>query len=167
MTKEIELTQGQVALIDDDDFERVDAFKDWYAVWNPHARTFYAVRHGENTSHIFMHRFILGATRGTKVDHGDHNGLNNRRYNIRLCTSSQNAANDRTPKNNSTGYKGVTLASNGKFIAKIMIHDRYIYLGRFKSALEAARAYDSKARELFGVFAYTNLEGHEGPYTEG
>jgi hypothetical protein len=87
--KTIELTQGLVAIIDDIDFEEI-ALKKWCAVKN--RNVWYAVN-GKGEKKMFMHRLILRATKGQKVDHRDGNGLNNQRANIRLASASQNGAN--------------------------------------------------------------------------
>lgn len=159
--KEIPLTQGQVAIVDDEDYEWLSAFS-WHAKFNPGTKTYYAERSVYTPTGVRtfgMHRDIIGATLGTEVDHLDRDALNNRRYNLRTCTTSQNQANRGAPVNNTSGFKGVTWnKSSQKWQAQIETMDRKLYLGVFASKETAARAYDVKATELFGEFAYINFE---------
>jgi HNH endonuclease len=153
--REIRLTQGKVALVDDADFERVSRYKwsAWWSGWN-----WYATTHKPRPSHerIYMHRFIIDAPKGIKVDHKDRDGLNNQRENIRLATNPQNSQNTGLSLANTSGYKGVARFRE-KWQAGIKVNYHRIHLGHFNTAEEAARAYDSKARELFGEFAKTNF----------
>mgnify|MGYP001588262020 CR=1 FL=1 len=87
--KEIQLTQEQVALVDDEDFEKVSKHK-WHAYKD--GKTFYAGTTIKN-KRVKMHRFILEAPAGVDVDHKDRNGLNNTRQNIRICSRTENQAN--------------------------------------------------------------------------
>lgn len=141
--REIALTKGQVALVDDEDFERV-RLHSWRARWLPRARTFYAVRTAgpqRARRDVYMHREILSAESRLEIDHADLNGLNNTRANLRTATHSQNMANRRKPSNNTSGFKGVRWRpARGKWEAYIQMAGRYIYLGRFRAAREAADA---------------------------
>lgn len=156
MVMEIKLTKGHVAIVDDDDFERVNKIK-WYAQKTSGQRVVYAINPNIKP-HFSMHRFILDVGDGHIVDHADGNGLNNTKKNLRICTYSQNLRNKTVSKNSTTGYKGA-YRSWGKFCAIIGIGNRRnLWLGTFDTAEEAARAYDAKARELFGEFARCNFE---------
>ncbi len=157
--KEIELTQGKVALVDDSDFE-------WLSQWNWHARTDCKTPYAQRFTrvprkhHIKMHRFIISAPIGMEVDHIDGNGLNNQRANLRLATRAQNAANRGKNIGNSTGYKGVFRYHAGQLRWSAQIGNsrgKTIYLGKFSTPEEAARAYDAAARERFGEFAKLNF----------
>lgn len=158
--KQIQLTQGQVALVDDEDYEWLKQWK-WCA--SKGHSTFYAHRkYYKNKKYhlVQMHRAILGILdEKTKLtDHINHNGLDNRRCNIRICTKSQNQCNIRPYKNTSSKYKGVSFHKNSKrWIAYIKYNHNYEYLGYYKEEKDAAKAYDSRARELFGEFAYLNF----------
>lgn len=159
--KQIPLTQGKFAIVDDGDYEWLNKYK-WYAVKN--RNTYYAVRkpsrkQGKRTR-IYMHRQILDAPKELQVDHANHNGLDNRRQNIRTCTHKQQQHNRLPVKNSSSKYKGVQWYESGKkWKAKIGYNNQYICLGYFVNEVDAAKAYDEKARELFGEFAYTNFKG--------
>lgn len=154
--KEIQLTRGLVALIDDEDYELVSQY-------NWHARrgnnTFYATV--KNSIHIHMHRLILGLDKNDlEVDHIDGNGLNNQRSNLRKATSTQNKVN--RPKvhiGSSSQYKGVCWDKNrNKWQANITVDYKLKYLGRFNSEEEAARAYDKAASELHGEYSILNFK---------
>ena len=162
--KEIQLTQGYVALVDDEDFERCMEGPKWYSQVhrrkNGSVRTVYAQRRvrredGTRTSQ-YMHRFILGVTDPkVQVDHKDHNGLNNQKYNLRPATSAENAHNQCISTDSSSGCKGVHW-SDQKWVARIMIDGKRRQLGRFVSIANAKKAYDSAALKYFGEFALTN-----------
>jgi hypothetical protein len=98
---------------------------------------------------------------GMVVDHINGNGLNNRRSNMRNCTRAQNSANRRPKRGAASPYKGVFPRPDGKFEASICHDGRKQYLGRFENEIEAARAYDKKAKELHGEFAYLNFPDNE------
>jgi hypothetical protein len=154
--KTIELTQGQVALVDDEDYEELSKHK-WSACWHPHARTFYAARHSGKTT-MPMHCQIMGERRGQKIDHIDHNGLNNQRYNLRACTNGQNIANSRKHRDGYSRYKGVCKDWDGKgWRAQITVNGIKRHLGRFMDEESAARVYDQALREAWGDFALTNF----------
>jgi len=166
--KAIELTQGQVAIVDDEDYEWLNQFK-WYAHWNPKAKSFYAVRNSKRINGIqyaiLMAREILGLRKGDKqqADHINHDTLDNRRCNLRICTKQQNYMNHRkyrtyAGKKCSSKYSGVYWEKNAKkWRAYIKFNGKLIYLGLFTSEIEAAKTYDAKAKELFGEFANTNF----------
>lgn len=153
MTVEIPLTQGRVALIDDEDLPLVSGRK-WNALKRNH--TFYAActaRAGEvGITSILMHRLILSATPGQLVDHADGNGLNNQRSNIRLCTTHQNSVN-RKPLGKHSQYKGIRITPSGTWQAAIGRE----HLGTFLDERDAAKAYDDAARARYGEFARLNF----------
>jgi hypothetical protein len=158
--KEIELTQGKVALVDDEDYGWLNQWK-WFADKNKN--TFYARRQGKTNngkqSAIRMHRLILNATnKETEVDHYDMNGLNNQRYNIRLCTGQQNRMNQKSRQGTSSKFKGVAWnKARKKWHARIGFNGEKKHLGLFISETEAALAYNKAATELFGEFARLNI----------
>jgi hypothetical protein len=161
--KEIKLTQVKVALVDDEDFEYLNQFK-----WAAHksGKTFYADAHERgNHDHIIkMHRLIMNTPSHLEVDHIDHNGLNNQKVNLRNCTRSENIRNSPIQKNNVNGYTGVYIRNRkNKKKTKVTIHaviyhnKKGHYLGNYKTKIEAAIAYDKKAKEFFGEFARLNF----------
>jgi|ERR1039458_9355682 hypothetical protein len=154
--KFIPLTQGLFAWVDDADFERVSMHK-WYPVKNK--TTVYAYSRldkGKRGKQVPMHVFIMG----TKVDHKDHDGLNNQRCNLRPATQGQNRCNStKTTSKTSSKFKGVCWHKKAqRWMASIKLHSKPIYIGLFMVEYDAARAYDAKARELFGEFANTNFK---------
>ncbi len=157
--KKIPLTQGQAAIVDDEDYEWLMQWK-WTIDKRNH--TFYAIRRSScklGKRKIFMHREILGLTKGDgkQTDHKNHNGLDNRRINIRICTGSQNQHNQKKQKGNSK-YKGVCWNKyKKKWQAQIEHNNQCFYLGSFLKEIDAAKAYDKKARKLNGEFACLNF----------
>jgi hypothetical protein len=158
--KEIPLTQGKVALVDEEDFEWLKEFK-WYVVQC--RNRWYAARWcGETKRNVYMHREIVEADDGTQVDHRDGDGLNNRRSNLREATNSQNQMNAEISRGRSK-YRGVDwYAPRRRWRAQIGFNGRQEYIGLFEKEEDAARAYDCRAKELFGEFARLNFEGGDG-----
>jgi len=158
--QEIELTQNKYAIIDDEDFERVNQFK-WYANYsNGYWR---AVRHikkdtGKRASQL-MHRFIMNTSKGMDTDHKNHNGLDNRKSNLRICTHAENMMNQLPRKRKITSeYKGVYWDREcKKWRTRIIPNNKHLHLGYFVNEITAAKMYDRKAKELFGEFACLNF----------
>jgi len=154
--REIPLTQGKVALVDDEDYEWLSQFK-WYAnSWK--TRTWYAVRH-HNRKLIGMHRMILNPQNGEHSDHIDGNGLNNQRANLRLCDCAQNQHNS-GGRGGSSRFKGVRYVGFPFNPWAAHIRARGICpldLGCFATEEDAARAYDDAALQLHGEFARLNF----------
>src|SRR5690606_30452111 len=137
--KQIPLTKGYVALVDDEDYEWLSQWK-WCAFEK--GNTTYARRVTPQET-ILMHRLVLGAGRGDIVDHQDRNGLNNQRSNLRFVTSRENTLNRGMLRNNTSGYIGVVrVKSSGKWRAQINLHGTKKYIGVFDTPEDAARAYD-------------------------
>ena len=156
--KEIILTKGQVALVDDADYE-------WLMQWKWHVHKsgggFYAVRaewDGEKQHIVHMSRVILDAPRGKEVDHKNHCTLDNRRCNLRICTKSQNQHNQiKQKRSTSSVYKGVYWDRGGnRWQSRIKINGHSIYLGNFCSESEAALIYNDAAIKYHGEFAKLN-----------
>ncbi len=159
--KYIELTQGKRAIVDDEDFERINRWK-WFAN-KMRDGTYYAGRTkifaDGSKLHLKMHRIIMNAPRSVQVDHRDHDTLDNRKLNMRLCTSAQNAANRRPGNNGSSKYKGVSWWKRGEKWQSYIKHNyKKRWLGYFVNEIDAARAYDVAAKRLFGEFAWLNTE---------
>jgi len=156
----IALTKGRFAIVDAADYERVNAYK-WCATGS--GRRAYACRRHEGRM-ISMHRFLMNPPSWLVVDHIDGNGLNNRRSNLRICTQQQNVQNSR-PKGKSSRYKGVCRdKSKNRWVVWVRYGGHNHYVGSFRDEIDAARAYDRKAYELFGEFAWLNFpEELRGP----
>lgn len=158
MVKEIELTQGKVAMVDDADYEWLNQFK-WCASWS--GNLVYAMRQMKQPDgrfrHTKMHRLILGVAAGVQVDHIDCNGLNNVRANLRAATNQDNQHNKTMYSNNTSGFKGVSWHKHRQlWYAQIRLNGKTISLGYFSTREEAAARYDLAAHELFGDFARPN-----------
>lgn len=154
----IPLSKGLFALVDGKNFEWLNQWK-WCVL--KIRNTFYAVRAIDKwpKQHIvYMHRQILNVPKEIQTDHRNHCGLDNREYNLRICTITQNQQNQTPQKGKTSKYKGVSWNNRDKkWVAQIRNNRRLIYIGYFDNEIEAAEAYDGKAKELFGEFAYTNF----------
>ncbi len=170
--KRIPLTQGKFAIVDDEDFERINRYK-WHLQKAP--RVYYAnrivvfeglydnvrarLRRGLTAYkriYVSMPRQILGLCMddARMVDHINHNGLDNRRCNLRVCTKQQNVWNSRKVRGSKRKYKGTQKLSSGRWMALI----GGISLGTFDSEINAAKAYDEAAKKRYGEFACTNFK---------
>src|SRR6185295_18688937 len=134
--KEIPLSKGKVALVDDEDFEML-----------MHRRWYFSLGYARNDVKIDgkrvvlrMHRLVMGASKGQYVDHIDGDTLNNQKSNLRFCTLAQNRMNSRKSTLNSCGLKGVSY-SYGKWVAHIGVDRKTMAIGRFSTKEEAHEAY--------------------------
>jgi len=153
-TRLIPVKGGPFAIVDAADYEAISKYQ-WYARHTP--TTCYAMARHKG-KFIQMHRLITDVPRRLVVDHIDRNGLNNTRKNLRLCRQAENARNQGPRPGGTTKYKGVSWhAHRRKFRARITYEGKEHSLGYFTDEKEAARAYDKKANELFGRFAYLNF----------
>lgn len=155
--REIELTQGKIAIVDDEDYELVMRHKWYYAEYRPGYGYAKTNNKGRSPALLRMHRVILGLNGNEKVDHINGNSLDNRRKNLRLVTQSQNMMNTGIRSTNKSGYKGVCFANREKkWLATIWKDNKQIYLGFFDEKEDAAKAYNNAARELHGEYAVLN-----------
>ena len=164
--REIQLTQNQVAQIDDEDFEWLSEWK-WYAWRRSEIYGWYAIRSDKidgQPVQVRMHVAIWerhneqSVLEGNVVDHHNGNSLDNQQSNLRQASFVQNRQNSRMRSDNSSGFKGVSLVSGKeKFRAYISPpNTKPIHLGTFDSILEAAEAYNTAAIEIHGEFARLN-----------
>lgn len=148
------LTQGKFAIVDAEDYKQLSRYK-WQAERGQ--STFYAKRKS-NYKSIKMHRAFLQPPEHLVCDHQNHNGLDNRRSNLRVCTQAQNQRNRRPRRDSTSKYKGVSWSIRArKWRAGIKANGHSTSLGSFDDEMEAALAYDRNAVELFGEFAYLNF----------
>lgn len=162
MSKNVPLTQGHNAIVDDDVYDYISSFK-WQLHNSRHNK--YARRHSnkkdswytdrKTRSVVCMHRFVYELKTGKEltknqyIDHIDNNGLNNTFKNLRIVTTSQNNRNCRRPPGK-TGFRGVRKFNNSSYQAYIRINNKFVHLGMFSTSIDAALSYDKKYRELEG-----------------
>ena len=159
MVKQIPLTQGKHALIDDEDYEKISGFS-WYT--HQTNRNLYACSciNGKLTK---MQNFLMGKKKNMFWDHINRNGLDNRRCNLRLATKTENLRNSRKRKNASSKYKGVSFYKrDGVWQANIRVNKKLFYLGRFEKEIDAAKAYNDAAEQYFGEYANLNKLHRKG-----
>jgi hypothetical protein len=155
------LTKGKQTIIDRDDYEKIMDYK-WIAHKCKDNDSFRvrARKLGTFSDRIYLHRLIMNVEDSNVViDHKNHNQLDNRKCNLRICTKSQNNKNQIKRKNNTSGFKGVSYSKiHNKFEAYIKCDYKYYYLGLYETKEEAARVYDHYASILFGEFALLNFK---------
>ncbi|MBP7054057.1 MAG: HNH endonuclease [Phycisphaerae bacterium] len=149
----IPLTRGKFAIVDAGDYEWLSQYR-WCTLGaGEHP---YACRR-ENGKTIYMHRQIMQPPDGMCVDHIEGFTLDNRRANLRVCTPAENMRNRRGNLGRDLP-KGVTWQRHcNKYKASIGCEGTPKHIGYYDDPIEAAKAYDRKARELFGEFARLNF----------
>jgi len=154
----IPLTRGQFAKVDPEDYLWLSQLR-WYC--HKGARTYYAVRQSKTENSkilIYMHRVIANTPGHMVCDHINHNGLDNRKENLRNCTIKQNIANSRPRRNSTSKYKGVAWSKRRKkWFVSIQTDGKTIHLGYFEDEDEAGRAYDDAAKKYQGEYANLNF----------
>lgn len=160
-TIEIELTRKMYTIIDADDYDKISCYT-WIASYHKKNNVYRAMarKKGPGNSKVYMHRVIMGvADKNMTVDHINHDQLDNRKRNLRVCTMSQNNKNVKMKSSNKTGYKGVYFSKHrNKYIAQIQCDKKVYYLGGYDAIIEAAKVYDHYAEVLFGDFALLNFK---------
>lgn len=161
---EIPLRNGGVALVDDDCADLVAGYK-WYGMHDLRFGGYDYVRGRQRSERcISLGRLITGAKPGEEIDHINHDGFDNRRCNLRICTRKQNMRNTRGRSSATSQYKGVCWRkSEKKWRAQIRNTEtgKRTHLGYFANELDAARAYNVAALRFYGEFAYLNTVGEE------
>ena len=145
------LANGQSVLVDAADYEWLSRYK-----WTMRGGG-YASRRA-NGRIIYMHREIMQAPPGMVVDHIDGCRQNNYRSNLRICTRQENVHNRPKRIDSASRFKGVSFHKlRGKWFGQAYCDGEHFRTPLFADEVEAARAYDRLAVELFGVFAYVNF----------
>lgn len=152
--KKVKLTHNKVALVDIDDFEKLNEFK-WHYHKNGYACSNFRI--SGKFHYMRMHRLVINAPAEKQVDHINGNRLDNRKNNLRLVNSAQQSWNKR-PRGR---FKGVSMRPINKYPsrlwqASIKFNGKQFYLGDFKSKKAAASAYNAAAKKYFGKYACLN-----------
>lgn len=139
-------------LIDEEDLEKFALFKWWTRTDDGYVIT---TKKGRV---IGLHRHLMNAKKGEFVDHINHIPFDNRKSNLRICSKRENTKNQKKAKNNTSGYKGVSLSKPRLlWMAQIYSDGKHYHIGFFKKKLDAAKAYDAMAVKLHGKFAFLNF----------
>jgi len=160
------LTRGKIVIIDEDDYDELVQFS-WHATRVKYGlagyqfvavRTCYCPFDNKKKRTIFMHRQITSCPRGLQVDHINHEPLDNRKVNLRVCTGTENMHNSHAHKLSSSQYKGVSWYPPTKtWQAHIRVDKKKLHLGYFENEQDAAKAYDEAASKEFQSFALLNF----------
>ena len=152
MDRRIKLTQGKYAIVDEDMYKWLSQYR-WHLTTQGNRHYACGIVGGKK---VYMHRLIMNAPKGMQVDHINHNTLDNRRFNLRICTCKQNIHNS-LPRIGTSNYKGAHYINDRNRKKNWMVFLQHKYIGRYKTEIEAARAYDKAAKELYGEYAYLNF----------
>jgi HNH endonuclease len=153
-SKLIPLPNSMLAIVDDEDYEELSRYK-WgvrVAKYGCYVRRM-VYAGGKGTS-VYIHRQILGFP-DSLIDHINRNPLDNRKSNLRLCTRSQNNANG--PSIGTSKFRGVHfMTARKRWRSNIIINGKVVSVGTFSTEVEAAMAYNERAKEFYGEFANLN-----------
>ena len=149
LQKEVKLSNGMTTLIDEEDFDKASELK-WLC-------NNYGYAASTTKPKVLLHRLIMNPPKDKQIDHINHNRIDNRKSNLRICTNMENHRNTLKHKTNTSGYKGVSWNKySGKWEARIRVNKRKLSLGYFTDLIEAAEAYDVAATLYFGEFKLLN-----------
>lgn len=162
--RRIKLTQGKYAIVDAEDYERLNAYK-WHCTHYGYAKRAVSNKSGKGGRQgaVYMHRVVCPAPEGMIVDHINRNSLDNRRANLRAATQKQNVWNRKfVRKGGKTRYNGIRWDHNkGKWQVRLTINGRRASFGYYADETEAAKAYDRVAKEYRGEYASLNFPKEE------
>jgi hypothetical protein len=145
---ECHLKNGLNFTIDKDDYDLIKNYS-----WQTNSENY--VQTTINNKSVKLHRFLMNPKENEYVDHINHNTLDNRKENLRVCTNEENCRNKRTYKNNTSGVKGVTwMKKNQVWIARITYNKKRIHLGCFSTLEEAKKSRQEAEIKYFGEFRY-------------
>jgi len=152
MPKEIPLTQGKSALVDDHLFDHLNKWK-WFAM--ERCGVFYASRNiwiGRKRTKAYLHHYVIGQPiKPLVTDHINGSGLDNRKENLRIVTQRENVWNRKNRREGETSSKHVGVCWHKqakKWMAQITTRGSHTYLGLFDSELKASEAYQECLRGL-------------------
>ena len=150
------LGRGKHALVDDEDYEWLSQYR-WYLDYGGYALSY--VKENGKWKNVRMHRLIMNAPKDKEIDHKNTNKLDNQKYNLRLCSPTENCRNFPKRAKASSIFKGVSFYKrDSNWSAQIHLPGhKKVHLGFFSKEELAARAYDTAAKELFGEFARLNF----------
>lgn len=160
--KKIELTQGQYALVDDEDFDYLNQWK-WFAHYSTITKSYYAQRNeGKHPNRFVVHmsRVVMNTPDGMRCDHKDHDTLNNQKYNLRNSTVSQNNMNSRVYKNNKLGEKHIMKTEYGCYRVQIYKDNKRVVCKDFRTLEDAKQARDNALKIYHGEFSFLGVD-HE------
>lgn len=158
--KEIKLTQGKVAFVDDEDFEFLSQWKWSFVKYRKYEYAVRSQRQGNKILGFKMHRVLMNVIDPKIfVDHEDHNGLNNQKGNLRICDNQKNQWNGSSCSSSKSQHRGVSFFKKGKrtWRATIMINGKNKYLGSFENEGDAAKAYNDAAVKRDTIFHKLNI----------
>ncbi len=158
--RRIKLTRGKYAIVDAEDFEKLNQYK-WHCTYNGYAcRSVYisGIKNKKQV-YVFMHNTVCPAPAGKITDHVNRNKLDNRKANLRPATQKQNVWNRRIKKENrKTQYNGIMWRRDRKkWRVRLTINGRQRTFGHYDDEIEAAKAYDEMAKKYRGDFAVLNF----------
>jgi len=170
--KKIELNgdkgKGKFLIVDDDKYEHLITNYNWHIDVNGYAVAYQRGSHkaikGQRLGKVTLvraHRVIMNCPDDMVIDHINGMPLDCRVENLRICTRQENQRNKRIKRNKTVKYKGVYFKPQNlkkQWYALIGVNNKSYNLGTFNSAIDAAHAYDKKAKELFGEFAHLNFK---------
>lgn len=141
---------GEIFIFDKADFNKIKNTS-WYRC----NRSGDYIKYIGNRHGVCIHRYIIKAPSGYEIDHINHNPLDNRKQNLRICTHQQNQFNQPPQKNNSSGVTGVSYyAPRNKYRARIKYNQNDLHLGYYETFLEAVQARNEGMRLLFGEYGF-------------